>query len=120
MPTNKFKMKYDGEYDSLYFYDRVNRSSSGIEWGNLDISYDKNGNIIGLSIKGASSFLTNLTNRKITKKALAKAVSGRLKVREKAGIIYLTFIINLENEAPIEDTITVKSINYKSPLTETA
>jgi hypothetical protein len=122
MPTGRFKLKYDEEYDNIFVYDMVKRAAYGVELGPLDISYDQRGNLVSLSFNDASEFLTNLTSRKITKAVLAKVNDCRLNIVEKAGILYIKFSLRFKEKQlqPIEDTLTVKALNFKSPVSACA
>jgi len=122
MSTGKFKIKYDEEYDNLFVYDLVKRSTYGVELGPLDLSYDQKGKLVGLAFNTASDFLTNLTNRRITKTLLGKVNNCRLNVLEKSGLVYITFRFYFKEKdlAPIEDTLTVKALNFKSPVSACA
>jgi len=122
MSTGRFKLKYDEEYDNIFVYDMVKRAAYGVELGPLDISYDQRGNLVSLSFNDASEFLTNLTSRKITKAVLAKVNDCRLNIVEKAGILYIKFSLRFKEKQlqPIEDTLTVKALNFKSPVSACA
>ncbi|MFH1391976.1 MAG: hypothetical protein ABIH20_06705 [Candidatus Diapherotrites archaeon] len=119
MSTDNFKLKYDEEYDNLLIYDQIKRGSTGIEWGDLELSYDKNGKLVNLFLNNASKMLTNLTKTKITKKTLSQVHNCRLDIKEKSGIVYINFKLYFQekNREPIEDTLTVKDLNYMSPIT---
>ena len=118
MSTGKFKLEYDEEYDNLFIYDLVKRASYGVEWGALDLSYDQRGNLVALAFNNASDFLTNLTNKKVTKETLKKVNNCRLNILEKTGILYITFTLYFKEKqlTPIKDTLTVKALNFKSPI----
>jgi len=122
MYTSKFRLKYDEEYDNLFIYDLVKRASYGVELGPLDISYDQKGKIVSLAFNSASDFLSNLTSIKITKKTLAKVRGCRLNILEKAGLLYITFKLCFKEKElePIEDTLTVKALNFRSPVSACA
>jgi len=122
MYSSKFKLKYDEEYDNLFIYDLVKRACYGVELGPLDISYDQKGKLVNLALNNASDFLSNLTNKKITKKTLAKVNDCKLSVLEKAGLLYINFKLYFKEKElmPIEDTLTVKSLNYSSPVSASA
>lgn len=122
MFTGKFRFKYDGEYDNLFIYDAIRRATYGLEWGDLDVSYDQRGNLTALSFNNATDFLSNLTNKKITKSALKQVNNCRLKVLEKSGVLYITFTLYFKEKErkPIEDTLTVKALSFKPPLSISA
>ncbi len=122
MYTSKFKLKYDEEYDNLFIYDMVKRASYGVELGPLDFSYDQKGKLVSLAFNSATDFLSNLTNKKVSKKTLAKVDNCRLSVLEKAGLLYITFKLYFKEKElrPIEDTLTVKALNFKSPVSACA
>lgn len=111
-------IQYDEEYDVLFVYDKAKRSSHGIEWGNINISYDKNGKLVNLELNNASKLLSNLTKKKITKTLLKKITTCFLDLNEKEGILYINFKFHFKNKKlkPIEDTLTVKALNYSSPV----
>ncbi|HZX20010.1 MAG TPA: hypothetical protein VFF13_03280 [archaeon] len=118
MSTNRFKVSYDKEYDNLLIYSQSKRGTYGIEWGDLELSYDKNGTLVNLFLNSASELLTNLTNSKVTKKTLALIDNCKLNIKEKSGIVYINFTLYFEDKKmhPIEDTLTVKAFNYQSPI----
>ena len=118
MPTNKFKLVYDEEYDNLFIYSQVKQSAFGIEWGDLDVSFDKKGTLVNLSLNNASSFLSNLTNAKITTQTLKGINNCRLKIKNQEGVIFINFKFFFKNKSkhPLEDTLTVKSPGYNPPL----
>ncbi len=118
-PTNKFKLVYDEEYDNLFIYDKVKRASYGIEWGDLDLSYDKSGVLANMNLSNASQFPGNLTKARITKEDLQAIHDCKINLNEKAGILHVNFKLYFKdkNREPIEDTLTVKALNYNSPVT---
>ena len=118
MPAGKFQIQYDDEYDILLIYDKVKRSSHGIEWGDIDVSYDKAGKLVNLELNNASKLLSNLTKKKVTKTTLKKIDECKLDTKEKGGILYINFKLFFEDKGikPIEDTLPIKSINHISPV----
>ena len=118
MPEGKFQIQYDDEYDILFIYDKVKRSSHGIEWGDIDLSYDKMGKLVNLELNNASKLLSNLTKKKVTRAALKKISECKLDTMEKNGLLYINFKFLFKNNKikPIEDTLTVKSIINDSPV----
>lgn len=69
---NKFNLDYDAEEDLLYLYSPGKKSKGSIELGELVVDLEKGGNVVGLEIFNASRYLSDLTNRKITKENLKK------------------------------------------------
>ncbi len=118
MPTDKFKINYDEEYDGLFIFRQAQKASYGIEWGNIDVSYNRQGKLVNLTLNDASKFLTNLTEKKITKADLSNINDCRMAITESTGIIYIHFTFFIKNKEPIEDTLTIKALNYKSPITK--
>lgn len=118
MQTGKFNLVYDKDYDNLFIYSPVKRSSYGIEWGGLDISFDKKGELANLSINNASGILSNLTNTKVTPQELKKINNCRLNIKNQQGVVFISFKLFFKDKSksPIVDTITVKAPKYKSPI----
>lgn len=117
MPIDKFKLNYDEEYDGLFIYQQAKKASYGIEWGNIDVSYNKQGKLVNLTLNDASKLLTELTDKKITKADLSNIQDCRMSITESGGLIYIHFKFFIKNKAPIEDTLTIKALNYSSPVT---
>lgn len=118
MPYNKYRFSYDDEYDTLTIYSPVKKASHGIEWGNIDVSYDSKGKLVGLQFNHASSLLTDLTKRKVIVKELNQLSDCKLLLKERAGILYVNFKFYFESGPdPLEDTLTVKSLSNPSPIT---
>jgi len=69
---SKFKTDYDAEEDLLYLYNENKKSKGSIEFGDLIVDLEKQGTIVGLEIFEASKYLSELTNKKITKEILDK------------------------------------------------
>lgn len=121
MSDGKFRFSYDDEYDTLAIYSQVRRASYGIEWGDIDISYDPGGRLVSLQFNNASELLTDLTKRKVTKKLLKQLSDCRLLFKEKAGMLYVTFRLYFKGASrTIEDTLAVKALAYHSPVTAVA
>lgn len=122
MPTNKFKLVYDEEYDNLFIYSQAKRTTYGLEWGDLDLSFDKKGELVNLSINNASSMLSNLTNTKITASALKEISDCRLNIKKREGLLFINFKFFFRNKLkqPLEDTLTVKAPGYNSPVSAMA
>ena len=118
MSAGKFRIQYDDEYDILFIYNKVKRSSQGIEWGDIDLSYDKMGKLVNLELNNASKLLSNLTKRNVSKALLKKISDCKLETKERGGILYINFKLLFEGKGikPIEDTLPVKSINHRSPV----
>lgn len=118
MPDGKFKFSYDEEYDTLAIYSQVKRASYGMEWGDIDISYDSKGNLVSLQFNNASRLLSNLTKRKVTNKLLKQISDCRMRLKESAGILYVTFKLCFKAPSkPLEDTLALKALSYQSPVT---
>jgi len=116
MHTDKFDFQYDSEYDVLFIYNKAGRSSHGIEWGNIDVSYDNKGKLVNFSLNNASSLLTNLTGKNITKETLKQITNCKISIKEKEGILYINFKFYLKDKTMIEDTLPIKALNYCSPV----
>lgn len=113
---NKFKTDYDSEEDLLYLYNENKKSKGSIEFGDLIIDMEKKGNIVGLEIFGASKYLSELTNTKITKDALEKMQKVTFSFTQRKGIVLIKIIFPLEKEK-VPATIAIQNMHYKSPLT---
>lgn len=117
MPTNRFSIEYDEDYDVLFIYDKTKRNSHGIEWGNMDISYDSKGKLVSLCLNHATKLLTNLTRKTIRKENLRQINACALDIKEERGVNYLNFKFYANKKTIIEDTLPIKALNYCSPIT---
>lgn len=113
---SKFKTDYDFEEDLLFIYNPKVKSKGSIEFGELIIDLEKQGRIVGLEIFNASKYLSELTNKKITKSQLKKIDKASLTVTEKKGTIIIKIVISLEKEK-VPATIAIQDFQYQSPIT---
>lgn len=117
MSSDKFEVHYDAEYDVLSIYSKAGRSSHGIEWGpDIDVSFDNKGGLISVTFSHASTFLTNLTERKISTVMLSQITQSKIQIKESKGISYLSFSFKLKNNQEISDVLPIKTLQYYSPI----
>ncbi len=110
----KFRLDYDSGEDLLYLYNENRKSKGSIEFGDLIVDLEKNGEIAGLEIFGASKYLSELTGKKISKSALKKIENAEFSFTEKKGTIIIKIVLPLEKEK-VPATIAIQNIHYKSP-----
>ena len=111
----EFKIDYDFDADLLYCYDGKRHSKGSIELGSLVIDFEKQGAVVGLEVFDASGYLSELTNRKVTKKALQNITKAQFSSTEKKGTLILKLILPLEKEN-VPATIAIQDMLYRSPL----
>lgn len=112
---NKFKFDYDTENDLLYLYNPKKKSKGSIEFGELIIDLEKKGGIAGIEIFDASKYLSELTNKKITKKALKNLEKASLSYSVKKGTVMIRIILKIEKEE-ILAPVAIQNMHYKSPI----
>ena len=113
---NKFKSDYDLEEDLLYLYNENKKSRGGIEFGDLIIDLEGRGEIVGVEIFGASKYLSELTNKKITKGNLKKIQRAAFSFSIKRGIIVIKIVLPIDKEE-VPATIAIQNMHYRSPTT---
>ncbi len=113
--SSKFKIDYDVEEDLLYIYNENKKSSGSIEFGDLIVDLEKKGSVVGLEIFGASNYLSELTNKKITKKDLEKMENAVFSFTTRKGTIIIKVMLPLKKEH-VPATIAVQDMHYKSPV----
>lgn len=113
---SKFKLDYDFEEDLLFLYDENKKSKGSIEFGELVVDLEKNGEIVSLEIFDASKYFTDLTDRKITRQMLSKIENASFSYIKKKGTVFVKIILPIEKEQ-VPATIAIQNINYKSPIT---
>ncbi len=110
----KFKADYDAEEDMLFLYNETRRSSGSVELGEIVIDFTNKGDIVALEIFGASQYLSEITNHRLTKSALSKIRSAGVSFMKKRGTTIIKILFPLEKE--ISATIAIQNINYRSPI----
>lgn len=113
MPA-KFKLDYDEEEDLLYLYDERKKASGSVEFGDLIIDLEKGGRVVGMEIFGASEYLSELTNKKITKQDIKKIQSAAFTFTARNGTMIIRIILPIKKEE-VPATIAIQDINYTSP-----
>ncbi|MBN2127086.1 MAG: DUF2283 domain-containing protein, partial [Candidatus Diapherotrites archaeon] len=108
-----FESDYDFQEDLLYLYNKSKKSKGSIELGELIIDLEKKGEIVGLEIFNASKYLSNLTNKKITKSDLKKIKPPVISFTPLNGVILIKLIFSIEKEK-ILATIAIQNMNYSS------
>lgn len=113
---NKFKFDYDFKEDLLFVFDESRKSKGSIEFGDLVVDLEKTWNIVGLEIFNASEYLSELTNKKITKEALKEIEGAVMDFTVKKGTTIIKLILPIKKEK-IPATIAIQNMNYRSPVT---
>ncbi len=113
---NKFKLDYDFEEDLLYLYNENKKSKGSIELGELIVDLEKKGEVVGLEIFEASKYLSELTNKKISKESLKKIEKASISFISKKGTILIKILLPIK-KTEIPATIAIQNIKYKSPVT---
>ncbi len=106
---------YDSKNDLLYLFNPAKKSKGSIEFGELVIDLEKKGEITGIEIFDASKYLSELTSRKISKKALKELENASFTCSNRKG----TVIIKITLTTPLEKILAplaIQDLNYKSPL----
>jgi len=111
---SKFKVDYDSDEDLLYLYNTNKKSKGSIEFGDLIVDLEKKGEIVGLEIFGASKYLSELTNRRITKQSLKKIEKANFSFITKKGTIIIKIVLPIEREK-VPATIAIQNMEYQSP-----
>ena len=112
--SDKFRTDYDFEEDLLYLYNEAKKSKGSIEFDDLVVDLEKKGAIVGLEIFNASKYLSELTNKKITKKNLKKIEHATFSFTTKKGTIIIKITLPIEKQL-IPATIAIQNMQYKSP-----
>jgi len=112
--SGKFRLDYDSEEDLLYLYNENKKSKGSVEFGDLIVDLEKKGEIVGLEIFDASKYLSQLTNKKITKSVLKKIEKAGFSFTEKKGTIIIKIVLPIEKEK-VPATIAIQNLRYKSP-----
>lgn len=112
---NEFKLDYSFEDDLLYLYNENKKSNGSIEFGDLIVDLEKKGEVVGLEIFDASKYLSELTNKKITKQNLKRIEKAYFSFTSKKGTILIKIILPIKKEK-IPATIAIQNIHYKSPV----
>ncbi len=110
----KFEVDYDFDEDLLYLYNSGKKASGSIELGDLVIDLEKRGEVVGLEFFNASKYLSNLTNKKITKSLLKKIRAPLISFTPQKGTILIKLVF-LIKEQKIPATIAIQNMNYSSP-----
>ncbi|PIU21244.1 MAG: hypothetical protein COT15_03150 [Candidatus Diapherotrites archaeon CG08_land_8_20_14_0_20_34_12] len=113
---SKFKTDYDAEEDLLYLYNENKKSKGSIEFGDLIVDLEKQGTIVGLEIFEASKYLSELTNKKITKEILDKMQKTTISFVTKKGTTIIKISLPIE-KGEVPATIAIQNMHYKSPMT---
>ncbi len=113
---SKFKLDYDFKEDLLYLYNEKKKSNGSIEFGEIVVDLEKKGEVVGLEIFEASKYLSELTNRKITKQNLKKINTAKFSFNSKKGTILIRIILLIEKEE-IPASIALQNMNYQSQIT---
>jgi len=113
---SKFRIDYDFDEDLLYFYNESKKSSGSIELGEIIVDLEKKGEIVGLEMFGASKYLSELTNKKISKESLKKMQKADFSFMAKKGTTIIKICLMIEKEQ-VPATIAIQNMHYKSPIT---
>lgn len=111
----KFKVDYDSKEDLLYFYDTDKKAKGSVEFGELIIDLAKNGSIVGLELFDASEYLSQLTNKKITKHQLKNVKRCSMSAIQKKGTTIIKILLSIENKELLAP-IAIQNIQYRSPI----
>ena len=113
--SSKFRVDYDFEEDLLYLYNEDKKSKGSIEFGELIVDLQKRGEIVGLEIFEASKYLSELTNKKISKEGLKKIEKAAFSFSTKKGTTIIKIMLPLEKEQ-VPATIAIQNMHYRSPI----
>ena len=112
--SSEFKIDYDSEEDLLYLYSKGKKSSGSIEFGELVVDLEKKGEIVGLEVFDASQYLSELTNKKISRQDLEKMENAEFSFTAKKGTIMIKIVLPIQKEQ-VPATIAIQNMNYRSP-----
>lgn len=115
----KFKFDYDAKEDLLLAYNPDKKSHGAVDFGDLVVDMEKRGEIVALEFYDASKYLSDLTNKKISKSELKKIQKATLTFVKKKGTIIIKIALPIDKEK-VPATITVPSLHYRSPATALA
>lgn len=110
----KFNLDYDRGEDLLYIYNPAKKSKGSVEFGELVVDLEKEGGIAGLEIFGASKYLSELTNRKITKESIGRMDGAKISLSTGKGTTVIRILLLLEKEE-VPAAIAIQNVNYRSP-----
>lgn len=110
-----FKVDYDSGEDILFAYNSSVKSSGSVELGELVIDLDRAGEIVALEVFNASSYLSELTNKRISKELLKKMEKALVSFTARGGTTIIKIFLQVEKET-VPATIAIQNMHYKSPI----
>ena len=113
--SGKFRFDYDAENDLLYLYNPAKKSRGSIEFGDLIIDLEKKGGIAGIEIFGASKYLSELTGRRITKRALKALENASVSHSARNGTVMIKIALKTDKEE-ILAPVAIQDMHYSSPV----
>ncbi len=111
--AGKFGLDYDYKYDIFYICHPETKSDNCIVIGNIVVDIVAGGEVTGIEFLEASKTLTELTNRKITKKELKKITDASFSANSKDEAIIIKLLLKIENDKT-PATIAIQNPDYKS------
>ena len=113
--SGKFRFDYDAENDLLYLYNPAKKSKGSVEFGELIIDLEKKGGIAGIEIFGASKYLSELTNKRISKRALKNLENASVSHSSRNGTVMIKIVLRIEKEE-ILAPVAIQDMRYNSPV----
>ena len=119
----RLDVDYDSDNDSLFLYDKRQKSLFSIEYGDFNLDINEHGEVIGLEFDGASKFFYELLKDKeiLTSEAKTKAFlkaleSCRFDTRKVRHGLILNLLLVSSTAGPISANIPIPQLATKKEI----